>query len=293
MSNMNFLYELITKRILNLIENGTPPWKKPWKASDLPMNLVTKIPYRGVNIWLLLSLEMPSPYFLTWKQTMALKGTVKKEEAKNYQIVVFWKQLKYKKNVDGIEEENTFPMLRYYRVYNLSQVELPAEAMKKLVPKKEVKQVNKLEECENIVKNYATCPEIKFGGDRAYYSTLMDKIQMPLQSDFNLDEHYYASLFHEMAHSTGSEKRLKRFRATDSNIFGSEVYSKEELIAEMSASFLAAEAGIENTTIENSANYIKGWLSAIKNGDKNFVISAAAKAQAAVDYILGRLTKNN
>jgi len=116
----------------------------------------------------------------------------------------------------------------------------------------------------------------------------MDAIQMPHKIDFKTPENYYATLFHEMAHSTGSSKRLKRFKASDSNMFGSETYSKEELVAEMCSSFLCAEAGIENSTIDNSASYIKGWLGAIKNSDKNFVLSAASKAQYAAEYVMGK-----
>jgi len=290
----NIVYQIVTDRIIKLLESGTAPWKKAWKASDLPMNLTTKIPYKGVNTWLLLSCGMPSPYWLTWKQTMALKGTVKKDEAKNFQVVVFWKQLKYdKKSTDNEIEERTFPMLRYYRVYNLSQVELPADVMKKLVPEKEVRLTNKIEDCEAIVKNYKDCPEIKYGGDRAYYACLFDRIQMPLHEDFDSDEEFYSTMFHEMAHSTGAEKRLNRFKATDSHIFGSDRYSKEELIAEMTSSFLCAEAGIENQVIENSVAYIASWMKAIKEGDKNFVISAASRAQRAADYILNRIHKDN
>jgi len=256
------------------------------------MNLTTKIPYRGINTWLLLSLGMPSPYWLTWNQTMKLKGRVKQEEAKNFQIVIFWKQLKIAdKTAKGEDNEKTIPLLRYYKVYNLSQVELPADVMKRLVPAVEPVQINKIEECENIVSNYKDCPEIKFGGDRAFYANLFDRIQMPLHEDFETDEEYYSTLFHEMGHSTGSPKRLDRFKATDSHLFGADTYSKEELIAEMAASFLCAEAGIGNETIENSAAYIQGWMKAIKNGDKNFVISAASRAQKAADYILQRNQK--
>ena len=118
MANMNFLYELITKKILDLLESGTPPWKKSWRASDVPMNLTTKIPYKGINVWMLMSSPNAiSPYWITWKQTMALKGTVKKEEAKNYEYIVFYKMLKSKD-----DEDRKFPMIQYTRVYNLSQV---------------------------------------------------------------------------------------------------------------------------------------------------------------------------
>lgn len=289
-NNMNFLYENITNRIVKMLEEGNSPWKKTWKASDAPMNLTTKIPYRGVNVWMLLSSPHAStPFWLTWKQVMSLKGRVKDTEAKNYEIVVFWKQLKYTKTAgDGTEHEDTFPMLRYSRVYNLSQCEFDQATLDKLVPKVETKEFSPIELCENIASGYKDCPEIGFGGDRAYYAPLFDTIQMPVKEDFDSEAYYYSVLFHEMAHSTGSQKRLKRFKATDTSIFGSETYSKEELIAEMTASFLCAEAGIENEVIENSAAYLGGWLKAIKGADNRFILSAASKAQYAAEYILGK-----
>jgi len=289
MANMNFLYESITNRIIKMLEEGKSPWKKTWNASDLPMNLTTKIPYRGINVWMLLSSPYAtSPYWLTWNQVMKLKGRVKTDEAKNYEIVVFWKQLKYTKVVSGVEEEDSFPMLRYSRVYNLGQCEFDQAVLDKLVPKVEANEFTLLEKCEAIVNNYKTCPEIMFGGDRAYYVPLFDRIQMPLKESFFTSDNYYATLFHEMGHSTGSEKRLKRFKATDTNIFGSETYSKEELVAEMTSSFLCAEAGIENNIIENSAAYLSGWLNTIKNSDKKFILSAASKASFAASYILNK-----
>lgn len=288
-NNMNFLYQAITDKIVKMLESGTSPWKKTWAAKDAPKNLTTKIPYRGVNVWMLLaSPHATTPYWLTWKQVMSLKGRVKTEEAKNYEMVIFWKQLKYTKNVGGVEEEDSFPMLRYSRVYNLGQCEFSPETLAKIVPAETVNEFTPLQACENIVFSYKDCPEVSFGGDRAYYSPLMDAIQMPHKIDFKTPENYYATLFHEMAHSTGSSKRLKRFKASDSNMFGSETYSKEELVAEMCSSFLCAEAGIENSTIDNSASYIKGWLGAIKNSDKNFVLSAASKAQYAAEYVMGK-----
>ena len=290
MSNMNFLYENITNRIIKLLEEGKTPWHKTWKASEMPMNLTTKYPYRGINVWTLLSSPLATtPYWVTWNQVMKLKGRGKDTEAKNYETVVFWKQLKYKNTkADGTEDENSFPMLRYTRVYNLDQCEFDAETLKKLVPKTEVNDFNPITKCEEILSSYKDCPVVNHGGDRAYYAPMFDKIQIPSKEDFKSPEEYYSTLFHEMAHSTGSEKRLKRFKATDSNIFGSETYSKEELVAEMTASFLCAEAEIENKILENAAAYIQGWLRAIKNSDNRFVLQAASKAQAAAEYNLGK-----
>ncbi len=290
MANMNFLYENITNKICKMLEEGTVPWKKSWSAKNAPQNLITKIPYRGINVWTLISSPNAStPFWATWKQIMNLKGRVKTDEAKNYEIVVFWKQLKYTKNVNGVEEENTFPMLRYSRVYNLGQCEFDQKTLDKLVSKTEENPFTPIEMCEQIINGYKDCPPINSGGDRAYYSPSFDKIQMPNKDDFNTPENYYSVLFHEMAHSTGAEKRLNRFKANESNIFGSDSYSKEELIAEMTSSFLCAEANIENNILNNSASYINNWLKAIKNSDKTFVMTAASKASMASDYILNKI----
>jgi antirestriction protein ArdC len=81
------------------------------------------------------------------------------------------------------------------------------------------------------------------------------------------------------------ESRLDRKVKDEAHKFGDEEYSKEELVAEMGASFLCGHAGIENAVIENNAAYIQGWLKALKN-DKSLLIHAAAQAQRSTDYIL-------
>lgn len=286
---MNFLYENITNKILKMLESGVSPWKKSWRAENMPINVATKYPYRGINVWLLLAAPTATtPNWLTYNQLKKLGGTINPGEEKNYETIIFFKIIKYNKNAD----EKTYPMIRYTRVWNLGQVTMSTEKYDKLVPKVvEPREVNEIEACENVIKNYKDCPEIEHGGDTAYYTPMFDRVQMPVQKDFDTDESYYGVLFHEIGHSTGAPKRLNRFKASDSNIFGSDTYSKEELVAEMTASFLSAETGIGNDLIENTAAYIKGWTNAIENGDKNFVISAASKAQFAADYILQRTAK--
>lgn len=289
-NNMNFLYDNITNKIIKMLEDGTPPWRKSWRASDMPVNLQTKYAYRGVNVWLLIASPFATtPYWLTMNQINNLKGRIKDTELKNYETVVFWKIMKTtEKNRNNEEVEKTFPFIRYTRVWNLGQCTFSDEVLNKLVPKVEKKDLNPIEACEKIVDKYSDRPEINFGGNRAFYSPLFDKIQMPTFDSFESAEEFYSTEFHELAHSTGAEKRLKRFKATDTDMFGSETYSKEELVAEMTASFLCAEAQIEQTTLENSAAYVAGWLKKIKDSDNRFVLTAASKAQNAADYILGR-----
>jgi antirestriction protein ArdC len=102
---------------------------------------------------------------------------------------------------------------------------------------------------------------------------------------------YYSVLFHELTHSTGHVKRLNRETLKDALHFGDTNYSKEELVAEMGAAFLAGLTGIEQVTIENSAAYLNAWIRRLK-GDPKLVISAAAQAQKAADHILNHKPEN-
>jgi antirestriction protein ArdC len=109
---------------------------------------------------------------------------------------------------------------------------------------------------------------------------------MPSRSAFNSAEEFYSTLFHELTHSTGHTKRVGRDGIEKLNTFGSEAYSKEELIAEMGAAMLCGVAGIERQTLSNSAAYLKSWIDVLKS-DSHMVVSAASQAQKAADYIQG------
>jgi antirestriction protein ArdC len=133
-------------------------------------------------------------------------------------------------------------------------------------------------------------PALNHGGALAFYRPATDTVQMPTRETFDNPEAYYSTLFHELTHSTGHQKRLNRPTLTDLQPFGSTNYSKEELVAELGAAFLCAQAGIENATVNRNASYIAGWLRALEN-DRRMVILAAAQAQKAADYILGRMAE--
>jgi antirestriction protein ArdC len=110
---------------------------------------------------------------------------------------------------------------------------------------------------------------------------------LPRKEAFKSEPEYYSTLLHEATHSTGAKKRLDRFgNGTYDHSFGSQDYSKEELVAEMGSAFLCAKAGISQPVLENQEAYIKGWLKALEN-DARLVISAGSKAQKAYDHILG------
>ncbi len=280
---MNKVYKFITDQIVEKLEQGTIPWHMPWSA-DGPRNLISDKPYRGINVFLLGSLGYMSPYWLTFKQAQSLGGHVNKGEKGT--PVVFWKT--YKKmetdpDTQQTEKQERF-VLRYYRVFNIEQCTLPAEEVPQEDPT--TKEFDPIPKAESVVKAMPNAPELTHQSQRACYSPLLDVVNMPRPESFDTPENYYSTLFHELTHSTGHESRLNRKGITDPVRFGSQSYSKEELIAEMGSAFLSGHCGIEDRILDNSAAYINGWLGRLRN-DPKLVVMAAAKAQKSSDYIQG------
>lgn len=282
------VYEIIINQILEKLEKGVIPWQKPWIGGEQPQNLITKIPYKGINTFMLLCSDFSSPYWASYKQITKFGGQVIKGE-KGWPVV-FWKWIE-----NEVEDDagNTFtkkvPFMRYYKVFNIEQTTgIPEDKIPKL--KINLDKNSRLNNCEKIIKNMPKKPKIVFKQQRAFYSSTGDYVNMPKLETFKIVEGYYSTFFHELIHSTGHKKRLNRKTVTDATFFGMESYSKEELIAEMGATFLCGHTGIENKTINNSASYINSWLGKLKN-DKQLVIQAAGAAQKATDYILKRNKK--
>jgi antirestriction protein ArdC len=283
-------YAIVTEKIINLLEQGIVPWRRPWSATGLPRNLVSKKPYRGVNLFLLSATKYVSPLWLTMKQANQLGGSVRKGE--HSQIVVFWKvdQIPNADSESDSQEHEADEkarrrfVLRYYRVFNLEQCEFPQAVLDKL-PKIETHQHDPIEAAERIIAGMPNPPEIQYAGSKAFYSTITDRITLPPRELFTSTEEIYACLFHEESHAAGAPKRLNRKSITEAAPFGSPTYSFEELVAECSAAYLCAEAGISPAVLENQAAYIQGWLAKL-GSDKRMVVTAAAQAQKAADYIL-------
>lgn len=278
------VYEIVTERIVALLEQGTIPWQKPWATNGedcLPRNLVSKKAYRGVNVFLLHAMSYSSPFWLTYKQAQELGGNVRKGEKSC--PVVFWKWL----DVDQGGEVKRVPMLRYYSAFNIAQCDGIAEP----VTSAPTRESEPIQAAEQIVASMPKRPEIQQGGDRACYSPVLDRVLMPFQKAFRSDEEFYSVLLHELTHATGHESRLSRKGVAGADgewsAFGSTPYAKEELVAEMGAAFLCGHAGIVERTINTSAAYIAGWLERLKN-DNRLVVQAAAQAQKAADFILGK-----
>lgn len=274
---MSNVYEIITDRILSLLNKGCIPWHRPWRT-EVPKNLISGKPYRGVNVLLLGSSPYPSPYWLTFNQAKSLHGSVRKGERGT--PVIFWK-------VGEEEDESgkrakTF-LLRYYTVFNVMQCEgIP-------VPKLEApRKVEPIAACENVISSFFMPPRIEYGGNQAFYSPAEDRVVVPCREQFADINEFYSTLFHELAHSTGAAHRLARKGVMDHSGFASHAYSLEELVSEITSAFLAAEAGISTSVIENSASYIAHWSKVLKS-EPRWMVLASSQASKAADMILGRV----
>ena len=283
---MSKVYQILTDKVLSLIDKGVVPWRQTWQAGKLPMNY-DKRAYNGCNLFLLSILcELEGwqhPIFLTFNQIKKLGGKIKEGQEKRHNPVFYWNW--NCKKVDPVTgDEDTFPMFRFFLVWNIEQVEgvdLPkwATATKPAVPV--------LDACEAVVAGYKNGPTIKHGGNRACYNPPLDLVSMPLREDFDNAESYYATMFHELAHSTGHANRLNRKGVTDPIRFGSHDYSQEELVAELTATFLCNETGIATErVVANSAAYLRGWWAKLKSEPKLFAM-ASAQAVKAAKHILG------
>lgn len=270
---MSKVYEIVTAKIIEKLEAGIVPWRKPW-VNGLAVNWVTQKPYRGINTLLL----MPGEY-ATYKQITAAGGNVKKGQKSH--VIVFWKWLDVTDTETG--EEDKVPMLRYYNVFEInSQVE---GLSSKRPPVTEFEH-DPVEEAESIIAGYPNSPEVYHISGSAYYKPGDDQVVVPPKKDFPILGEYYSTMFHELVHSTGHITRLNREGITNGKIkFGSESYSKEELVAELGASMLCGVARIDNDTLDNSASYIQSWLKKLKEEPK-LIVQAAAQAQKAADHIL-------
>ncbi|MFD1362787.1 ArdC family protein [Lentibacillus salinarum] len=267
------VYEIVTNQIIKKLEEGTVPWKKPWNGG-VAVNWVTQKPYRGINTMLLSGGE-----YATFKQIQQAGGKVKKGEKSH--LVVFWKMIEVD-DEENEQETKTIPLLRYYRVFEVGE-QVEGLERKRI---EEKFQHDPIEEAEAVKENYINSPTYTHLPGEAWYKPFDDHINVPPKEDFPNIHEYYSTLFHEMIHSTGHSDRLNRKGVVQHNRFGSENYSKEELVAELGASMLCGVTGINNETIDNSASYIQSWLRALKN-DKTLIVQASQQAQKACDHILG------
>ena len=273
------IYTAVTDRIIQQMEHGILPWAKPWGGiTGGAYSGITGRPYSLLNQMLL---SKPGAYY-TFDQIQKQGGSIRKGEKS--QMVVFWKQVPVKDqdSLTGEVKENLIPMLRYYNVFHIDQCD-------------GITCTNVTEEpmhtdadADSIIRAYLDRSGVTLIhkiSDEAYYSPSRDCVVLPLPEQFKSMEERYSTAFHELAHSTGHQSRLDRLSATAH--FGNESYSKEELVAEITATALMNYTGLENNrTFRNSAAYIQGWLTALRN-DKRMIVSASGAASKAFEYIVG------
>lgn len=290
-SGQEKIYEMATERIIAELEKGIIPWQKPWTGARTgAYNYITGRTYCLMNQFMLNHKDG----YVTFNQAKKAGGHVKKG-AKS-EIVFEWIVKSYQKkdeNGDPMTDENGNPVmykrisLTYDKVFWIGDCEgLP-------VKERNEEQLDPVEAAENIIADYVQRSGVKFHNDspsnEAFYAPGLDSVTVPMISQYKNVGEYYSTTFHELTHSTGHKSRLDRFEENGlSAAFGSETYSKEELVAELGAATLVNYCGLENEkSFRNSAAYIQSWLKVLKN-DKKFIISASAKAEKAVALILNK-----
>ncbi len=263
------VYETVTERIVAAIETGVVPWRRPWVGGG-PISLRSGRPYRGVNIFLLGMTEYGDPRWGTYKAIKEAGGQVRQGERST--SVILWKPVAKKETAEGAGDR--YMLLRQYAVFNAEQADGLPEYQTAF-------EHEPIERAQMIVDGYEAGPGILYGGGEASYEPPKDLVRCPELGQFLKVEGFYSTLYHELIHSTGHEKRLARIEPA---LFGTDPYAREELVAEMGAAMLCGLAGIDNQ--DQSAAYVSGWLKPLQN-DRKFVVQAAAQAQKAVDLILG------
>lgn len=277
-------YERITASILKALDTDLPAWRQPWRtlrergAPCVPVNAVTGRAYRGINTAILWSRQDADMRYMTYRQAQQHGGNVRKGE--HGEQIVFWKRTDYKTRdaVTGEEEDRHGLMLKVYTVFNVNQcdnVKLPGEG----------KAPAPLPPPPVMVESFARVGcVVDHGGDRAYYAPGPDKIVMPRPEAFTSADAYAATGLHEMVHWTGHAGRLAR---EFGKRFGDRAYAAEELVAELGSAYLCAHLGVD-CALEHHASYVQNWRQLLTD-DSRAVFTAASKAQAAADFLLGKL----
>ncbi|OJW05303.1 MAG: antirestriction protein [Planctomycetales bacterium 71-10] len=281
------LYSRVTNQILADLEKGVRPWTKPWDAEHAAGRIARPLrsngqPYRGVNVLLLWSSAVANgfaaPLWMTFNQAKELGGRVK-AGSKGTPVVYADRITKTEAKEDGGEEEKEVFFMKQYTVFNAEQVAgLPGRFYAPAAPR--LDPVDRIERAEAFCR--ATGADVRHGGNSAYYAQGDDRVQMPPFEAFRDAEGYYATLLHELAHWTKHEARLDRDLGR--RRFGDEGYAREELVAEIGASFLCADLDLEPVVREDHAAYVAHWLKVLAD-DKRAIFVAAALAEKAAGHL--------
>jgi antirestriction protein ArdC len=282
--HVNALFERITAQIIAGIESGLGRYEMPWhrwgNTLNQPINAITGRPYRGANVlqlWFAAELERSScGRWATLRQWSAAGGKVRKSERAT--PVIFWKTTRASSDKPDKEADRSPRLIgRCYHLFNEAQVEnvQSREQESRLSPDQ------RFAASESFIA--ALGADIRPGGDRAFYSPASDQICLPNFEQFRDPLSYYAVASHELVHWSGAKHRLDRELG---GRFGAQSYAAEELVAEIGAAFIAAQLGLSLEPREDHARYVNSWLQVLRS-DSRAILTAAAKAQEAVDYLVG------
>ncbi len=280
---MRDIYSEITQTIIDGIENTTGEFKLPWHSTSgggLPQNIVSKKAYQGGNCIFLMVVGFKFGYSTsnwgTYKQWQGLGGQVKRG-SKSAPIFV---PMAFKRE----DEEDTYLRFRARYVFNQDQVEgLEPE---EVATDAAADPITPHDRAEALIK--ASEATIKIGGERAFYALRDDTITMPDRERFigsetmTATEGWYSTLLHELVHWTGAEHRLGRFDRGANRTKAD--YAFEELVAEFGAAFLCAKIGVTNALRDDHQQYLKHWVSLLKE-DNKALFRAASAAEKAASYL--------
>jgi antirestriction protein ArdC len=272
-------YEEVTKSLAEAIErsleDGTHlPWNKPWRTTGGPHNGGTKHRYRGINTLIIAFTPFADPRWYSFNQIKAMGGSIKGQKS----TTILRPFPIFKKDENGNKtKELAYMSFNGFPIWNKEQIEGVD------FPELEVSTNNneRHELAEEVIKD--TGANISFGGDRACYIPNQDKVLLPSFDSFDNSDMFYNVAFHELGHWTGNESRLDRDQKGN---FGSPEYGFEELVAELTASFVCRDLAIDSIPMEHTTAYMKGWLKTLKS-DVKFIFRASSLAEAAAKEILG------
>lgn len=280
------VYEIIVNRIKEKLESALASgekfyWKKPWSGGcNYPMNYVSMKKYRGINYLLL-----PEGEYITYKQVCNMQKTntdIKIKKGCRQETVYFFSFME-KEDADG--EVDKIPFLKFYKVFNILDVE-GLESHFKTEEFTHTKTEDMLR-ADELIEQFCKSDKLRMEvvkSSRAFYRPSEHYIQIPDKSQFESMYEYYQVLFHELSHATS--KTLNR--KLDTN-FGSDFYSQEELISEISSQIIMSELRIfDDSIFSNSLAYLQSWLSRLGSENLGFIIKAANQATKCADLILNQ-----
>lgn len=280
------IYQEVTDRIIEGLENGTAPWLKPWSNkpgavsnSAMPHNAATGRAYSGINVILLWSqgIGYSNQGWVTYKQAADLGGQVKKGEKGS--LVTLFKPLRITENEGTADEkQKDIAMIRGFTVFNAEQVEWPEGCkLKTKAPVPVFAQTQVTQIADAIGCN------INMGGNKAFFRPSTDNVTMPHLDQFKTEAHFDCTLAHEITHWTGTKKRCDR---TMGKRFGDDAYAFEELVAEIGSAFICAQLGIANEELRhNNEAYLASWIKRMKD-DKKAIFGAASLARQSNEWVV-------